>query len=116
LLQYAWPGNIRELQNAVEYLHSVCGHRCPELADLPPNLQRRSAVHAASPLPARPLGERIRDEIRRANAAGETIGRRSLAARLSAPESRIRAELKALEKEGAIRLTRGRGGIRMNAT
>ncbi len=116
LLQYAWPGNIRELQNAVEYLHSVCGHRCPECSDLPPNLQRRSAVHAASPLPARPLGERIRDEIRRANAAGETIGRRSLAARLSAPESRIRAELKALEKEGAIRLTRGRGGIRMNAT
>ena len=35
LLKYSWPGNIRELQNAVEYAVILCRHNQIALGDLP---------------------------------------------------------------------------------
>lgn len=45
LLKYSWPGNIRELQNVVDYF-SFTGHKEVCMEDLPPHL---SPVHAERP-------------------------------------------------------------------
>ncbi|MFM2347413.1 MAG: hypothetical protein RL654_2166, partial [Pseudomonadota bacterium] len=73
LRAHAWPGNLRELRNVVDYARSVCLGGVIRLADLPERLQglwadRRSAPPAALPQPttgaveddaARQLRERL---------------------------------------------------------
>ena len=43
---YAWPGNIRELQNAVERMRILSNGRTIEIHDLPQTI--RSSTHARS--------------------------------------------------------------------
>ncbi len=38
LLSYQWPGNIRELENVVQYCMTMSGSGCIELEDLPPGI------------------------------------------------------------------------------
>src|SRR4030043_1520990 len=42
LKNYAWPGNIRELQNVVERAVALCEGNMVELADLPDEIRRHS--------------------------------------------------------------------------
>ena len=37
-LNYPWPGNIRELQNVIEYAANLCDGETLELSDLPEHL------------------------------------------------------------------------------
>jgi DNA-binding NtrC family response regulator len=47
LRRYAWPGNIRELENLLERLVILKGSGAIGLSDLPPNI--RQAVQARAP-------------------------------------------------------------------
>lgn len=52
--EYAWPGNIRELENAIEYAFVVCGGETIELKDLPLEVRDGAAGGAARSEPYRP--------------------------------------------------------------
>ncbi|MHB8919049.1 MAG: sigma-54 interaction domain-containing protein, partial [Desulfocucumaceae bacterium] len=43
LLNYPWPGNIRELRNVMDYLACICRDRRAEAEDLPPDLRQGAA-------------------------------------------------------------------------
>lgn len=106
---YRWPGNIRELQNVVEYLVNICPDEKPVPGILPIQPQARNRY---SPEPDHSdLNERILREIAAANQRKNAIGRRSLAKVLGVPESVIRKSLDELEREGAIRVKKGRTGL-----
>jgi PAS domain S-box-containing protein len=77
LLDYDFPGNVRELENAVEHAFVICGGNVIRLEDLPPHI-RGERLEPLSPLtdapdpastPARPLHEAeaaaIRDALER---------------------------------------------------
>ncbi len=66
LLDYPWPGHVRELQTVVEYAFAVA--RGPEitLAELPPEF-RESAPAAVAPAPAWDEATAVRDALRRSN-------------------------------------------------
>ena len=43
LMAYAWPGNVRQLENAIERAVALSGGRTQiEVADLPPDIQQAS--------------------------------------------------------------------------
>ena len=42
LMTYAWPGNVRQLENAMERAVALSGSRTQiEIGDLPPDIQQR---------------------------------------------------------------------------
>lgn len=51
LMDYAWPGNIRELQNALQYAFIKCKDQVLQIEHFPPEIIRFIAEH---PLPAYP--------------------------------------------------------------
>ncbi|MCC8392417.1 sigma-54-dependent Fis family transcriptional regulator [Paraburkholderia sp. MMS20-SJTR3] len=53
LHRHRWPGNLRELRNALEYARAVCSHRHIEAGDLPDGI----AEPLASPTPGAPASE-----------------------------------------------------------
>ena len=116
LLQYSWPGNIRELQNVVEYLANVCdGNPRPE--DLPPNFSAAIASVRNRQGKQTAGGETLKTVVMRelaiAARIGQHLGRRSLARNLEVPESQIRHVCQELVTEGEIVLKPGRGGIQL---
>jgi transcriptional regulator with PAS, ATPase and Fis domain len=54
LLNYRWPGNIRELQNAIEYSVVLADHGLIKPKQLPHELQLPPALQAAIAAPAAP--------------------------------------------------------------
>jgi|UniRef100_A0A7C4EY75 PAS domain S-box-containing protein len=77
LLSYDWPGNIRELVNALEYAFVVCRTDCIEVRNLPDNIA--SKVKSITPAP--PF--MVSDEARRVlEALEQTRGRKNEAAKL----------------------------------
>jgi len=55
LMAHAWPGNIRELRNAVRSALAICGDRTIRVTDLPDDIRAASPMHAAiDDLPATP--------------------------------------------------------------
>ena len=103
LLQYSWPGNIRELQNVVEYLANVCdGNPRPE--DLPPNFS--AAIASVRNRQGKQGGEILKTAVLRelaiAARIGQHLGRRSLARNLEVPENQIRHVCQELVTEGEI--------------
>jgi DNA-binding NtrC family response regulator len=45
LVQYSWPGNIRELENCVEYAVNVASTEVIQTTDLPPHLFQTEQSH-----------------------------------------------------------------------
>jgi len=86
LEQYAWPGNIRELRNAVERAVLLAGGGAVDVEHLP--LEKMSAVWLAPPAPApapapAPEGDRASAERQRiADALQRCAGNQTQAARL----------------------------------
>lgn len=111
LRRYRWPGNIRELQNVVEYLLQISPQKPPLPEDLPVDLQvsQRSRLENAG---LEEKKARILEAVFLASQDGRSIGRRSLAEQLGLPENQIRQLLKQLEQAGQVILQKGRGGIR----
>ena len=83
LLDYTWPGNIRELQNVVEYAFAVGRDETLRVDDLPPEFREERFVAAASktplPKPSRlDEAERIREALvmadGRIDSAAQSLG------------------------------------------
>ena len=62
LSDYAWPGNIRELHNAVESAHSLCQGDAIDLADLPSRIRQD---RVATPIDPTVSLEEARDRLER---------------------------------------------------
>ena len=116
-LAYDWPGNIRELQNVVEYLVNICPHEAPSPHLLPEEMQHGVAVKDSSRCGKTEESDHLREkalqEIIRCNQEGLPIGRRSLAATLGLPENIIRTIISELQASGHILVNRGRNGLRV---
>ena len=113
--QYSWPGNIRELQNVVEYLANVCDGR-PRPDDLPSSFTATIASmrnRQGGETAGENLKKAVLQELAIAARIGKHLGRRSLARNLDVPESQIRNICQDLVKEGEITLKSGRGGIQL---
>lgn len=108
LFNYRWPGNIRELENTMEYLCAICGNRLPTESDLP------RAIRNVSPSKQNVSHHKdILSLIAIANRNHVPIGRRSLTKQTGLPENQVRQLLLDLVQEGKITIQRGRGGIHL---
>ncbi|MEN6564814.1 MAG: sigma 54-interacting transcriptional regulator [Veillonellales bacterium] len=108
-LSYDWPGNIRELQNAIEYLVTISPDRPPSPSMLSEELQ---STHTSLNAPEHQnLEPMILNTIAKFNEQKTPVGRRSLAAALSLPESEVRKSLSHLQREGLIQINKGRRGL-----
>ncbi len=47
LFEYPWPGNIRELQHAIEHAFVICRDKVIRLGDLPPEIKEQGPVSVA---------------------------------------------------------------------
>ncbi len=122
--RHAWPGNIRELRNAVEYF-IYTGHEDIGLEDLPPTLflSRERPLrlpHAAAP----PDGESsgafrfILSRLYEASETGASMGRETLLrqareAHVPLSQREVRDILADMAAQGLARVSRGRGGSRL---
>lgn len=114
LLEYSWPGNIRELQNVVEYLVNVCPDVPPDIDILPDECKVNYKSDFSTKETEEGLVKRIYDEINLANDQNYSIGRRSLAERLAIPENQVRNLLQKMQAENRVILQKGRKGLRIN--
>ncbi len=106
---YDWPGNIRELQNVIEYLVTISPAHPPLPDMLSEELHSdRINVHGNGD---RDIHSRILATIAKYNEKETPVGRRSLAAALALPESVVRKSLTYLQQEGFIQVTKGRKGL-----
>ena len=119
LLGYSWPGNIRQLMNAVEYLMNIReDHRLVPLAHLPEYLQEGSAAgsSAAGPETLEEDMAWVLDALRRHG----SLGRRQLAAlarteRSHLTEAAVRSVLGLAGSLGYTTAGRGRQGSLLTA-
>lgn len=122
--RYAWPGNIRELRNAVEYF-IYTGHECISMEDLPPTLLLTEESSRPAAVPPVPLEEGGSDTFRfvlgqlyEASQAQSPMGRdkllqRGRAAHIPISQHEIRAILSDMAEKGLVRVSRGRGGSQL---
>lgn len=110
LINYSWPGNIRELQNVVEYLTNICPERSPQAEDLPEDV--RAQIFAGRGR-TDDIKEIVLEEIRRCNELSLAVGRRSLAQKFRLPENKVRDILNELRDDGRLCITRGKYGLKV---
>ena len=124
LKHYAWPGNIRELRNVVEYF-LYTGHDPITMEDLPPTVFHRPApapppAVLSSRQPPSDVFRFVLEQLYQASEARRPIGRDrllQLAHESYVPTSQqeIRAVLAQMAEEGLVRVSRGRGGSQLTA-
>ena len=114
LLAYDWPGNIRELQNIVEYLSHISPDQPPTPDLLPEELTAGNYTVNIQYDQNQSISDRILTEIARCNQQNRPVGRRSLAAGLALPESVVRKAIQELEQTGRISVRKGRKGLVQN--
>ncbi|MCK8815834.1 sigma 54-interacting transcriptional regulator [Natroniella sulfidigena] len=124
LYNYDWQGNIRQLENCVEYITQVCESEV-KLADLPSYLRPTNGQEKQQDI--REIEEKldelgkidqyifILNELYLAKQLGEKIGRREIANNAEANElylssQMVRSRLKKLEEYGLVSIGRGRQG------
>ena len=113
LVQYKWPGNIRELKNCMEYLHYM-GRSVIEPEDLPE--QFKGAVRAAEgPEDGPPLEWAVLRVLGELYPTRRGIGRQGLVSAcggLGVPisEHEVRLILRAFQDAGWLTVGRGRAG------
>lgn len=110
LVAYDWPGNIRELQNVVEYLISVCPDALPSPEQLPEEFSAQGRQSGNFTADSSTISSII-NAIASANETGVPVGRRSLAVGLSLPENRIRRLVAIMAEQGLIEVNRGSRGL-----
>lgn len=113
LMAYDWPGNIRELQNVVEHLVSLCPEESPTEQLLPEELLVAYGDCSKSRQTEQSVVREIMLSIARANAGYKPIGRRSLAMELGIPESAVRRHICYLESQQYVAIARGRKGLEL---
>lgn len=106
---YSWPGNIRELQNVIEYLVSICPDIAPQSSDLPEDLKTQIFQDINTKIN---LKEEILSEIIRCNQLNKPIGRRSLAHKFAVSENKIREILNVLRNEQRLQITSGKYSLK----
>jgi transcriptional regulator with PAS, ATPase and Fis domain len=98
LQSYAWPGNIRELQNVIERAVIICDS---ENLSVDETWLGRRAISADSP--AQPLSERLASQEKEmieaalAESKGRVSGPSGAAARLGIPQSTLDSKIKSLK-------------------
>ena len=143
LRAYAWPGNIRELRNMVEYF-IYTGHPVIEMADLPPTVcltgraaapVSPAAAAAASSAVAsaalrgtaeEPSGSAensdafrfVLEQLYQASQSQRSMGREALLqkareAHLPLSQQEVRGLLHRMAEQGLVRVSRGRGGSQL---
>lgn len=119
-LRHSWPGNIRELRNAVEYF-IYTGHEEITMEDLPPTLFLSEEPRPASP-PEPPAASDaflfILGQLYAASEAGVPTGRDKLLqkareARFPLSQLEVRSLLADMAAQGLVRVSRGRGGSQL---
>ena len=65
LQQYPWPGNIRELQNAVERMRILSGGTKIELSDLPLNIRNHAQLKLDASMAGAPPVEMPLEDLER---------------------------------------------------
>lgn len=109
LEKYSWPGNIRELQNVVEYMTSIYPDKSPGVDALTEDMKYQLFSVENNAANAK---EEIYAEIKLANENNKPVGRRSLAQKFSLPENKVRDILNELRDEGRICIARGKYGLK----
>ena len=116
-LAYDWPGNIRELQNVIEYLVNISPNTPPLPEMLPEELRAVTKIsHKTGELWEE--GEnsaKLLEFIAAANSLNEPVGRRSLAQKMGLTEGIVRGLLRNLEVKGYLIVCRGRKGLSLTS-
>lgn len=106
---YSWPGNIRELQNVIEYLINICPDSAPQLSDLPEDLKTQIFQDINTKIN---LKEEILSEIKRCNQLNKPIGRRTLSSKFAISENKVREILDILRAENRIQISVGKYSLK----
>lgn len=114
-LNYTWPGNIRELNNVVEYLSNVSPDAPPSASLLPEQLvnglEEGSWAHEEDEAST---VKQLLLRVAESNRLGIPIGRRSIATQTMVSEAVARRLLERLRRDGYISVSRGIKGIRLS--
>ncbi len=105
---YSWPGNIRELQNVIEYLTNIFPEQSPYASDLPEDIKTQLFTPHNNNIDVK---DAIYEEIKSCNEQNLPIGRRSLALKFALSENKIREILTALRNENRLSVTSGKYGL-----
>ena len=113
LCSYDWPGNIRELQNVIEYLVNISLNQIPDIGMLPREIRTnpKARLQAANQPGNAGIERLILETITEFNKQNITIGRRALMSILKLPERVVRNALDHLRNDGLIHVFRGRKGL-----
>ena len=118
LSSYCWPGNIRELDNCVEYMLSVSDTTIG-LRHLPPHILEAAGIHVRPDAPlGRPAQEALAvlQAVRQLSESGQSTGRRSITDLLlkrgqDFGEARVRRIIRSLRDQGFVLIGPGRSGV-----
>jgi Transcriptional regulator containing PAS, AAA-type ATPase, and DNA-binding domains len=125
LLQYHWPGNVREMENTMEYL-AFMNDGSLSASDLLLYLEDAETADPAAvrgevagrSLPAAHVESFILDTIYRAKRESRNVGRRTIAEAakrqgLAITESDVRKTLEKMQADGWVVMTSGRAGCHL---